>query len=250
MNNLYNKIYEAVDTGIQKALILDPENDVSVNWQNKKITTEINEMNKNVENFLNAVNIEEITEYYDLIMIDNKNFRRTYMTKNIYELTAIYQQLKKIKKWSIPWVNSMYALSIITNTGKELHINQYLKNKNCGKAEFLKIMHEHGSFLIHTSLMISDYIRYCNNDNIPHTKIYNYLESQAVNDFKGFENTYSNKIDKNKLKDFPVFKEIYNINIPGYKAYLPALGELKVLFENIDTINHILYLIDKKENTS
>jgi len=37
MNNLYNKIYEAVDAAIQKALIINdnPDNDVSVKWKEK-----------------------------------------------------------------------------------------------------------------------------------------------------------------------------------------------------------------------
>jgi len=42
MNNLYNKIYEAVDTGIQKALIIsdDQSNDSSVRFHNKEISNE------------------------------------------------------------------------------------------------------------------------------------------------------------------------------------------------------------------
>jgi len=42
MNNLYNKIYEAINTGIQKALIIDDgqNKDVSIGWKNRNITAE------------------------------------------------------------------------------------------------------------------------------------------------------------------------------------------------------------------
>jgi len=42
MNNLYNKIYEAIDNGIQKALIItdNQSSDSSVRFHNKEISTD------------------------------------------------------------------------------------------------------------------------------------------------------------------------------------------------------------------
>jgi len=40
MNNLYDKIYEAIDNGIQEALITDFDNDISIKWHEKEKTSE------------------------------------------------------------------------------------------------------------------------------------------------------------------------------------------------------------------
>lgn len=47
MNNIYKKIYEAVDTAIQKALIINdnPDNDVSVKWKEKEVSNEFIQYN-------------------------------------------------------------------------------------------------------------------------------------------------------------------------------------------------------------
>ena len=64
MKNLYNKIYEAINTGIQKALILDDEDDISINYQHKKISN-----NFNIDKLLQ----ERQNEYKKLI--ENKDFQ-------------------------------------------------------------------------------------------------------------------------------------------------------------------------------
>jgi len=42
MNNLYNKIYNAINEGVQKALIVknDQADDISVGWSEKEISIE------------------------------------------------------------------------------------------------------------------------------------------------------------------------------------------------------------------
>jgi len=85
MNSLYNKIYEAVNAGIQKALIIDnnQESDTSINWQNKKLDNS-NNMLAYYVSLLNTNNANEIRDIYqDIMHFHKENPDKLYTVNDI-----------------------------------------------------------------------------------------------------------------------------------------------------------------------
>jgi len=85
MNNLYNKIYEAINTGIQKALIIDngQESDTSIKWGNKKINNG-NNMLAYYVSLLNTNNANEIRDVYqDIMRFHEENPDKLYTVNDI-----------------------------------------------------------------------------------------------------------------------------------------------------------------------
>ncbi|WQJ53754.1 MAG: hypothetical protein [Wendovervirus sonii] len=82
MEQIYNKIYEAINTGIQKALVLDDEDDISIIYQHKKISN-----NFNIDKLLQ----ERQDEYKKLI--ENKDFQGCF---NLYNSEYLHFEKQTI----------------------------------------------------------------------------------------------------------------------------------------------------------
>jgi len=76
---LYNKIYEAVNIGIQKALILDPVQDISVRWKEKEIVNTVNLILKN--QFL-----EYLNNYIEEATAENLNILQKFYNEHFNEI--------------------------------------------------------------------------------------------------------------------------------------------------------------------
>jgi len=62
-----------------------------------------------------------------------------------------------------------------------------------------------------------------------------YTTNDAYNDYNGYEHTYNNLNIKNtEYNDYPAFKYCIDLSddFDGYAGYLPAMGELKLLYDS------------------
>jgi len=135
MNNLYNKIYEAINAGIQKALILDPDNDVSVKWHEKNKTSDMNLISHYVDELLND-NDDEY--YYNQIIEYHNNTGYRYKCEDIAELFHIFNKIKNFGIFPeiFKWVDTRNSLSLILDNDYEISLSDYDENLN---PLFLKI---------------------------------------------------------------------------------------------------------------
>lgn len=212
-----NKIYEAVQNGIMNALSTDIQ-DYDIDFNTADINNE----------YKYEITIDELLD----MVSKSPSDMFCYNTGN--------------------------AIRFILNGGTEISLHEYDKNKDT--VQFIKLMNPsvyNGSVIIHKDLFmdldglawqyknpIKTFVR---SDIIPvrdnSDKIYN--------DFNGYLHTYFNKniqyvsdIPGNMFTDNnPAFQYIDNINIPGYRAYMPATGELLLLFKYLPLINYLLKTI-------
>ncbi|WQJ53402.1 MAG: hypothetical protein [Wendovervirus sonii] len=136
--NLYNKIYEAINTGIQKALILDDGDDVSIIYQHKKIINNANAISYYVVDLLQdsdiEYNYEQIIKYYE-------ETGYTYKIKNFNELKIIFDKIKDIENVSFEWISNMKDyVSIVL--GDKSEINFYEEHHSNKKPLFLKLSND------------------------------------------------------------------------------------------------------------
>ncbi|WQJ53311.1 MAG: hypothetical protein [Wendovervirus sonii] len=258
MKNLYNKIYEAINTGIQKAIILDDEDDISINYQYKKIVNNSNLMPYYVEELLQDsnnkfINYKQIIKYY-------KETGYKYKVKNYDELKNIYNVLCQYKKISFEWISNIKDyISIVLENDTE--INFYEKTDK--KPLFLKFANDD---ILGTENEILIYL-YDNHlkpkeDYRWQTKpvqIQNdkYLISdinKIYKDYTGYETCLriQKKISKNpeKYGETPAIDYCLNLNISGYQGYLPTIGQLQIVFDNLNIINYILKYLNFNEISS
>ncbi|WQJ53382.1 MAG: hypothetical protein [Wendovervirus sonii] len=254
MKQLYKKIYEAINTGIQKALILDDEDDISINYQHKKIINNSNIISYYVVDLLqdsdNEYNYEQIINYY-------KETGYTYKVKDFNELKNIFDKIKDIENTSWEWIENIKDyISIVLKDNSE--INFYEKPNK--KPLFLKfanddILDSKNEILIY--LHNDHYIS--NEDYRWQTKVEQiqgneYLiddENNAEKDYSGYENCL--RIQDIVLKDpdtygnIPAIEYCLNQKVNEQQGYLPSMGQLKILSNNINMINYIFKYLNLNE---
>ncbi|WQJ53366.1 MAG: hypothetical protein [Wendovervirus sonii] len=254
--HLYKKIYEAINTGIQKALVLDDE-DVSIIYQHKKIVNNTKLMPYYVDELLQGSDIEY--DYEQIISYYNKTGYK-YKVKNFNELKAIFDKIKDIKNVSFEWISNMKDyISIILENKSEINFYEET-NKN---PLFLKLVNDD---ILGTE---NEILIYLYEDHYIPEKRYKWQtedvqiqdDEYLINDAKIAEKDYSgyetclriyNIVQKetDTYGKIPAIDYCLNLNnINGYQGYLPSIGQLKILSDNIDIINYIFkYLNLKKIN--
>lgn len=260
MNKLYEKIYEAVNAGIQKALIIDPEQDVSICWQDKKIQSNVNIMNHYVKELM-AGN----TDQYEYILKCNKETGQKYHIKNFNELIEIFKIIDKIpeQKNDLHWLQLSDILCLITYDNEEVSFD----NADDYDIKFIKIKNNitGHDIILHKDLLISG----IHNDKLEWNKTYVHqnffnnidcisctkqpklpleeVKKIVVYDYDGYINTYNNiNIENKQYMNYPAFKYCVSLNdkYPDYEVYLPAAGELHFIIDNIKIFNYILHEIN------
>jgi len=283
MNNLYNKIYEAVDKGIQKALIIDPELlNSSVGWHYKKVTTETNLIEQYVNELLHGNERERHIAYLELKKYSKKTNMVYKPTLDIFNdlVNIIQKDVKGYTGIKTQWADTSDFLSLILANGQEIPFEEYdenlhnvlfvkFKNTPCGhdiiiyakytiydntKYRNIEIRWKDGKQIYITTDGLNE-VTFNDTDCINKEKYGSdkLAEDAAIIDYDGFEHTYNNIdiITKNRdYSQYPIFNKINDINrcIPlNYKCYLPSLGELYFLTKYPILINYILIKIQKKK---
>ena len=249
------KIYEAINIGIQNALALDDEDDISMNYQHKKIINNKNLLPYYVNELLNdsddEYNYEQIIKYYE-------ETGYTYKVKNFYELKDIFDKIKDIKNVSFEWISNIKDyISIVLKDSSE--INFYEKTDK--KPLFLKIANDN---ILNTEneLLIYLYkdhhipkevyqwqtkeVQIQNDEYLINIKKGNTMEKAkelAEKDYSGYENCLriQDIVSKEpeKYGKIPAIDYCLNLKVNDYQGYLPSLGQLKLMSDNIDMINYI-----------
>ncbi|WQJ53309.1 MAG: hypothetical protein [Wendovervirus sonii] len=248
MKYLYNKIYEAINTGIQKALVLDDEDDISMNYQHKKIINNSNAIFYYVDDLLNEAdneyNYEQIINYYN-------ETGYTYKVKDFTELRNIFDKIKNFKNVSFEWIENLKDyISIVLEDNSE--INFY---ENPGMFPlFLKIANDD---ILGTENEILIYLH--KNHYIPKSEMTYRWQTKEVQiqpneylidnkniankDYAGYKNCLMIhdivSKDPDTYGNVPAIEYCLNQKVNGYQGYLPAMGQLRLMSDNIDMINYI-----------
>jgi len=159
MNNLYNKIYEAVNTGIQKALIINDSqtDDVSVKFHNKNINNSIDMYPSYVSDLLDNVT-EDAYPVYENILTYYKETGLRYKPTDIYRYIQLFNKIARISnamhtKIDMSWINSSEFISVILKDGSEMPL--FLYDKKSKKGEFIKISVLGHDIILHKDFNIS-----------------------------------------------------------------------------------------------
>ncbi|WQJ53818.1 MAG: hypothetical protein [Wendovervirus sonii] len=253
MTNLYKKIYEAINTGIQKALVLDDEDDVSIIYQHKKIVNNSNVISYLVDDLLNETDIEynykQIIKYY-------KETGYTYKVKDFNELKTIFDKIKDIENVSWEWIDMKDYVSIILEDNSEINFYEEINKEPL----FLKFANDD---ILGTE---NEIIIYLYSDHYIDKKEYQwqaeivqiqpdkYLinnKNIANKDYSGYETCLRiHDIVSKKPEKYGYISAInwcLKLNINGYQGYLPSMGQLKIMSDNLDIINYIFKCLNLKE---
>jgi len=283
MNNLYNKIYEAVNTGIQKALIISngQENDVSVKWHEKGKVSDLNLINYLADEFKENSDAEH---YMNILSYYKNNINNRYKVKDIHDLINIYYKIWMCHNRydrttgiasklpiDLKWIDTRNALTFIKYDGTELALHEY--DEGDKYVQFIKFKNikdcEH-PIIIHKDLLIDKWLTWNDKDvNVKKfsTKDCVFGYDNVKKDFNGYEHTYNNAnigdysvckmphvyfIDN--YQNYPALKSAISIDyskeFDGYRSYLPAIGELLFLgdcYENM-FLDYILKYIGSSAN--
>ncbi|WQJ53487.1 MAG: hypothetical protein [Wendovervirus sonii] len=255
MKDIYKKLYEAINTGIQKALVLDDE-DVSIIYQHKKIVNNSNVISYYVNELLqdsdNEYNYKQIIKYYE-------ETGYTYKVKNLNELRNIFDNIKDIKNVSFEWISNMKDyISIVLDDKSEINFYEKsdmfplllkIANDDILGTENEILIYLHEDHYIHEwqDIWQTEAVQIQNNEYLINEKKYgNQINAKraAEKDYSGYENCL--RIHDIVSKDSNIYGKIPAIdqclkikNINGYQGYLPSMGQLRVLSDNIDMINYI-----------
>ncbi|WQJ53841.1 MAG: hypothetical protein [Wendovervirus sonii] len=253
MKYLYNKIYEAINTGIQKALVLNDEDDISINYQHKKIVNNSNVISYFVEellnNFDNEYNYEQIIKYY-------KETGYKYKVKNFNELKSIFDKIKDIENVSFEWLDMKDYISIVLEDKSE--INFYEESHE--KPLFLKfanndILNTKNEILIYLYenhyIPKKEYRWQTKEVQIQNDKYLINNKNIAEKDYLGYENCLRIydivSKDSDTYGKISAIEQCLKLNINGYQGYLPSMGQLRIMSDNIDIINYIFKYLNQKE---
>ncbi|WQJ53925.1 MAG: hypothetical protein [Wendovervirus sonii] len=254
MEQLYKKIYEAINTGIQKALVLDDEDDISMNYQHKKISNNSNLISYYVDELLqdsdNEYNYEQIIKYYE-----ETGYK--YKVKDFDELRNIFDKIKDIEYASFEWIENIKDyISIVLEDRSEINFYEetdkkplFLKfaNDNILNTENEILIYLHGDHYISAytvmwqtkKVQIQDNKYLINDENI------------ADKDYSGYKNCLKIQdiVSKKpeKYGGIPAIEQCLKKEVNGYQCYLPSMGQLMILSDNIDMINYIFNYLNLKE---
>ncbi|WQJ53283.1 MAG: hypothetical protein [Wendovervirus sonii] len=264
--HLYKKIYEAINTGIQKALALDDE-DVSIIYQHKKIVNNFNAVSYYVDELLQDLDIEynyeQIIKYY-------KESGYKYKVKNFDELRNIFDKIKDIKNVSFEWISNMKDyISIVLDDGSEIYINEktdkkplFLKLANdnilCTENEILIYLYEDHYIPQRTyqwytrCVQIQKYQWHTKCVQIQKDEYLIKDVSIAEKDYSGYETCLRIhdivSKDPDTYGNVPAIDYCLNLNgINGYQGYLPSIGQLRIISANVNIINYVLKFLNFKK---
>ena len=249
------KIYEAINTGIQKALILNDEDDISINYQHKKIANNENLLPYYVDELLqdsdNEYNYEQIINYHN-------ETGYTYKVKDLNELRNIIDKITGIENVSFEWISNMKDYVSIVLEDNSV-INFYEKSNK--KSLFLKfanndILDIENEILIYLYnnhyIPITDYRWQTKGKQIQGDEYLIDDENIAEKDYTGYETCLRiyDAVSKKPKKygKTPAIDYCLNLNdINGYQGYLPSIGQLRIMSDNIDMINYIFKYLNLNE---
>ncbi|WQJ53921.1 MAG: hypothetical protein [Wendovervirus sonii] len=263
MKNLYNKIYEAINTGIQKALVLDDEEDISMNYQHKKIVNNSNTISYFVEKLLNgsttltnSANYEQIIKYYS-----GTGYK--YKVKDFNELKNIFNKIYYIENVSFEWISNLKDyISIILADSSEINFYEksvktplFLKFANddiLGTENEILIYLQENHYIskedyqwqtTHEQILKDEYL--INEKNYGNWKN---TVNVAEKNYDGYEN-YLN-IQENHIfiyGETPAINYCSKLKVNNYEGYLPSIGQLKIMYDNKVMINYILRYLKLNE---
>ncbi|WQJ53790.1 MAG: hypothetical protein [Wendovervirus sonii] len=243
MKYLYKKIYEAINTGIQKALVLDDESDISINYQHKKIINNENLMPYYVNDLLQGsdieYNYEQIIKYY-------KESGYKYKLKNFNKLRSIFDKIKNIENASFEWISNLKDyISIVLDDKSEINFYEGSKEKPL----FLKFANDD---ILGTENEIMIYLH--DEHYIPkkeyqwqtkEVQIQNSGDDENIveKNYAGYETCLKihDAVTKEheKYGEIPAIDYCLNQKVNGFQGYLPTINQLWILSDNIDMINYI-----------
>ncbi|WQJ53363.1 MAG: hypothetical protein [Wendovervirus sonii] len=255
MKQLYKKLYEAINTGIQRALVLDDDEDVSIIYQHKKIVNNENLLPYYVSELLKGVDIEynyeQIINYY-------KETKNVYKVADISELMHIYKILcNKFNNEDLTWIDTSNAL---------LLFDFYEENNLYSFHQYDKDIFYHFDFIqLKINENISLYIsRFDRLPSLPkdkwhtpkideRTRYFNKQDcidiTKDINlqtDLNGYEHTYENiNINYSEIEQYPILDYIINMKCGNnhFMPYLPAISELLYCYEYQGIINYAFTLM-------
>ncbi|WQJ53793.1 MAG: hypothetical protein [Wendovervirus sonii] len=247
MKYLYKKIYEAINTGIQKALVLNDEDDISINYQHKKISNNSNVISYYVDDLLQdsnnkVVNYRKILKYY-------KETGYKYNVKNFTELKTIIDKIKNFKNVSLEWISNMKDyISIVLEDNSEIYFNEETDKKPL----FLKFANDDIKNTENEILIYLDENHYIPEKGFVWQAKYEQIqddeylindENIANKDYSGYENCLRIHNIVSKHPDIygkiPAIDYCLKKEVNGYQGYLPSMGQLRILSDNINIINYI-----------
>ncbi|WQJ53486.1 MAG: hypothetical protein [Wendovervirus sonii] len=264
MKDIYKKLYEAINTGIQKALVLDDEDDVSINYQHKKIVNNSNVISYYVDDILKDsnnkfINYKQIIKYY-------KETGYTYKVKNLNELKNIINKIKKFKNVSFEWISNIKDyVSIILEDNSEINFYEkidkkplFLKFANDDilgtENEILIYLYEDHCVSKEIYKWQTERIQIQPDEYLINMKKYGTYEKAieiAKTDYSVYENCLRiyNIVSKEpeKYGEVPAIDQCLKLNINGYQGYLPSMRQLRILSDNIGMINYIFKYLNLNE---
>ncbi|WQJ53232.1 MAG: hypothetical protein [Wendovervirus sonii] len=137
MKQIYKKIYEAINTGIQKALALDDEDDVSIIYQHKKIFNKNDYFNylmyqEKYKELINKKDFQGCLNLYKSEYLEQQPKTIGYKPESKEELKELVKNFNNIEIWNnfdLNWID----VSEITDMSS---LFTYLTNFNCNISEW------------------------------------------------------------------------------------------------------------------
>ncbi|WQJ53817.1 MAG: hypothetical protein [Wendovervirus sonii] len=263
MKQLYKKLYEAINTGIQKALVLDNEKDISIIYQHKKIVNNFNTISYFVDDLLQdsdiEYNYEQIIKYY-------KETGYKYKVKDFNELRNIFDKIKDIENVSWEWLDMKDYVSIVLEDRSEINFYEetdkkplFLKFANDDikntENEILIYLHENHYIPEEIYRWQVKKVQIQPNEYLINNVKYGSRENtikMADKDYSGYETCLRiQNIVSNNPKNYgaiPAIKYCLNLNdINGYQGYLPSMGQLRIMSDNINLINYVFKYLNLNE---
>jgi len=238
---LSNKIYEAVNNGITKALILTDEQsqDVSVKFHHKSMSNNVDLLN----HFINDLYENPDHEYaYNMLKKYCKEYNRIYTPNDIHELNNFF----KIYKHIPDFVDTSKSLLILDENAKGRTVSQCLKKYSYKdrimllSPELIDGNNDNSIILSHCKITAeTSWCKTLNYDYEPTDYLWPYNDKEnAKYDYDGWQNTYGcqyitktdnksyrlNKDKKPHFGDYLAFRHAGTHNTKLYDCYVPALG--------------------------
>jgi len=189
-------------------------------------------------------------EIYGRITDYSNDTKLRYKPKSKDELTRLFRIIQSLNPAHITdWIDMSDYFTVIDAKKNEIPVHEYKKG-----AKFIH-MKEHDILIYALGDHMYTIINWSTDKGIEYPE--GFIENDckmdmadAIHDMDGFYNTYQNMNMRDDFSEYPAFNYVNNIKIPGYIAYIPALGELNAVIDNIMFINYILRRIGQLQKLS